>query len=669
MKVSLKGKISILLFVIISIPLSISGVTSYHLASEAIQTKIEEELVNTTSSAAKTIDNKLEVARNYLQILTKNNALDKLTISPMNHELIDSAYQYISTVQEENVDLIESLIITDVKGTALITNSSESPDMNLSDREYFQDALQGAEAISDVITSKDTNNPVVAIALPLQNDGHTTGVLVATIRFDTISQSASEIKIGDSGYAYMIDQTGLFVSHPVKEKELKENLGRTDNNELNALVQEMKAGKTGQGFYTYEGVYKYVTFQPAGNWIVATTANYEDYMEPAIKIRNETILIIVICILVAMVLGYLFTTRNIIKPIGKLKTAMALAGEGNLTIHTSIRSGDELQELSDSFNTMIDTQAAIIDKIRVGSNVLCSMSEEMAASSEQISASIQEISSSTEEIASGADSNNQSVIHTSQVLVQMSSLVQMAQMKAEATSNSAVSTNEVALLGRTGVLNAVKAMDAISNSTKETEDILLSINEMSDKVSTIIGTINSISQQTNLLALNAAIEAARAGEHGAGFSVVAGEVKKLSQESHIRSDEISELVHSMVNKVEQAVIAMRGASEAVTEGVLIVHETDHAFVHIIESVELISENVQEILDITKDEVATSDQIINLIDSMGNISELTAMNSNNVSAAIEEQSATINNFASSAEEVSATANELESLVEHFNIRGE
>lgn len=55
--------------------------------------------------------------------------------------------------------------------------------------------------------------------------------------------------------------------------------------------------------------------------------------------------------------------------------------------------------------------------------------------------------------------------------------------------------------------------------------------------------------------------------------------------------------------------------------------------------------------------------------MENISEITAMNSNNVSVAIEEQLATIKNFASSAEEVSATANELESLVEHFNISGE
>jgi methyl-accepting chemotaxis protein len=668
-KLSLKVKMSILLFLIISVPLGISGAVSYQLASGALQKTIEEELRGTTNSTARAVEAELEAVGNNLGIASKNSVLADYAANPSAASLKSTAFNYVSGVQKDNAKQMESLIIADTKGKVLITSSSESPGLDVSDRAYFQEALQGKNAVSEVILSRETNEYIVAIARPLRVNDQITGVLIGTALFGNIASPVTEVKIGEHGYAYMIDRTGLIVSHPDQGKVLKENVDANSNADLKEQVQLMKAGETGDGFYSYEGVHKYVSYQPSGNWVVATTAIVQEYMAPADEIRNTTLVIILSFIVVAMLVAYFFTTRNIVKPIKKLERAMGLAGDGDLTVHTSIRSGDELQTLSESFNTMIDKQEAIIEKVRAGSVSLTSMSEEMAASSEEISASIQEISSSTQEIASGAENNNQSVINASQVLVQLSSLVQLAQSKASATSGNADNTNQAAQEGRARVISTVQAMDTIHSSTKETEELLLTVSGLSEKVSTMIGTINKIAQQTNLLALNAAIEAARAGEHGLGFSVVAGEVRKLSDETHTQAGEITGLVSEMVSRITQAVDSMRGAAEAVESGVSIVNETDRAFVHIIQSVERITENVQEILDITRDEVATSDQIIKLIDSMGTISELAAANTENVSSATEEQAATVNNFAASAQEISAMANELEILVEKFIIRGE
>ncbi|MEK5492456.1 methyl-accepting chemotaxis protein [Paenibacillus sp. FSL R7-0297] len=669
MKLSLKVKMSILLFLIISVPLGISGAVSYQLASGALQKTIEEELRGTTNSTARAVEAELEAVGNNLGIASKNSVLAEYAANPSAASLKSTAFNYVSGVQKDNAKQMESLIIADTKGKVLITSSSESPGLDVSDRAYFQEALQGKDAVSEVILSRETNEYIVAIARPLRVNDQITGVLIGTALFGNIASPVTEVKIGENGYAYMIDRTGLIVSHPDQGKVLKENVDANSNADLKEQVQLMKAGETGDGFYSYEGVHKYVSYQPSGNWVVATTASVQEYMAPADEIRNTTLVIILSFIVVAMLAAYFFTTRNIVNPIKKLERAMGLAGDGDLTVHTSIRSGDELQTLSESFNTMIDKQEAIIEKVRAGSVSLTSMSEEMAASSEEISASIQEISSSTQEIASGAENNNQSVINASQVLVQLSSLVQLAQSKASATSGNADNTNQAAQEGRARVISTVQAMDTIHSSTKETEELLLTVSGLSEKVSTMIGTINKIAQQTNLLALNAAIEAARAGEHGLGFSVVAGEVRKLSDETHTQAGEITGLVSEMVSRITQAVDSMRGAAEAVESGVSIVNETDRTFVHIIQSVERITENVQEILDITRDEVATSDQIIKLIDSMGTISELAAANTENVSSATEEQAATVNNFAASAQEISAMANELEILVEKFIIRGE
>lgn len=669
MKLSLRVKISALLFLLICIPLVLSGTLSYRLSSSALQSTIEEQLAATTASTSKEVLGKLEQVQESLQIAARNTSLSRLPLKPSDNTLKTDAYQFLSDVQKDGGGLTELLAVTDTQGKIIVTSSTSTPDLNVSDRDYFKQALGGTAVTSDVLISKDSNQPVVVIALPLSSGGKTSGVLLATVSFPAITGAVSDVKIGESGYAYMMDKTGLLVSHPVKDKVMKENAADNGFPELNNLVKDVLAGKKKDGFYSFEGVKKYAVFQPAGNWIVATTANYDDYMAPAISIRNQTIVITLACILAALVLGYLMSEMGVIRPIRKLQKAMALAGDGDLTIHTEIRSKDEFQQLSESFNLMIDKQEMMIRKIRDGSALLMNMSQEMAASSEEISASIEEISANMEEIAAGAENNNASVVNASQVLVQLASLVQLALNKASAASENADISDQAAQNGRIRVQETVKAMDTISVSTGETEAILATLNTQSATVTEIVGVINTIAQQTNLLALNAAIEAARAGENGRGFAVVAGEVRKLSEESNKRANEISELVERMVDQIGQAVAAMKGASSAVTQGVDIVQETDRAFMHIIKTVQVINHNVKEIEEITRDEVATSDQIISLIDAMGSISEQTATNSENVSSNIEEQSSTVSNLASSAQEVSAMANELEGMVENIKLRGD
>ncbi|WBA19286.1 PAS domain S-box protein [Salinivibrio kushneri] len=104
------------------------------------------------------------------------------------------------------------------------------------------------------------------------------------------------------------------------------------------------------------------------------------------------------------------------------------------------------------------------------------------------------------------------------------------------------------------ILNYVMFGIDISTRRKtvaKTQTSMQSVSQSSQEVMKIIDTINNISERTNLLALNAAIEAARAGDLGRGFAVVADEVRQLAQSSHQSSKQISELVESTVQSIDE----------------------------------------------------------------------------------------------------------------------
>lgn len=665
MRLNLKLKLILSFLLLISIPIAVLGFISYEASSKALQSTIEKQLYDITDLTAESINTSLDNIKSSMQIAAQDASLEKALTDAGNTDAVNDAYNYAAALKKQLTNA-ENIVLADMQGKVLLTDSSINPDMSIADRQYFKDALGGQTAVSDILISKVSNKPVVAIAQPIASNGQTVGVILASVNFSTISDHAAQVKVGKNGYAYMVDRSGLFVYHPTAEKVMKDNIKDIQSQELQALTPKMLAGESGNGFYTYNGVYKYVRFVPAGKWIVVLTAEYKEYMKPAMDIRQSTIVVALLCIVFAMIVAYMISTFNIVRPVKKLQQLMSKAGDGDLTVVADIKTKDEIADLAKSFNQMINHQGEIVAQVREGAQELAASSEEMAASTEQISASTEQINTSIQEVASGANDQNASIVDTSQVLVQLSSLVQLAKDKASDTNQNAVITKETAENGRSKVKETIQAIDTINQTTQDTFAVLSILDELSNKVGGIIGTINSLAEQTNLLALNAAIEAARAGEHGKGFAVVADEVRKLSVQSNTGAREIEALVNEMIAQTRKAVQSINDGKEAVENGVKIAGDTDVAFLGIINAVEKIVKNIAEIVDITNDEVATSDQVVKLIDTVATITEDTSSNSQEVAAAVEEQSATIQTLASTAEEMSAMSASLENLVKKFKV---
>lgn len=666
MRIGLKQKLAMAFFLVISLPMVILGLISYEMSSKALQGSVQQQLRETTDETASSINKTIETLKTTLGVCVNEDSL--ITVVQKNDSKSNlSAYEYVTKIQRENSDIIESLMVVDNKYNVLVSNDPSSVNMSLSSDDYVKDAMKGSITESGVISSTITGNPIVSVAYPIKSDDKTVGVLVGVIKFENISKYAAKVKVGNNGYAYMIDKSGLIIYHPQNEKILKENLSKASDKNLKSFVVQMKAGKSSEGFYTYEGRYKYVRFQPTNDWVIAVTADYNEYMAPARKILLYTGFIVILSILVALSAGYIYTTRRIINPIKLLEKLMGKAGEGDLTVISNVKTKDEIEALSESFNRMIEGQARIVEKVTVASNQLYSASNEMSVSTEQMAASIEEISASAEQVARDASSQHDSIEVASQVLEQLSNLVEMAEEKALSSNKNSEFTREAAEKGRLKVKETVKAMDVINKSTDDTAKVLRSLNELSINIGQITGTINDIAEQTNLLALNAAIEAARAGEHGKGFSVVAEEVRKLSEQSNDGALKISNLVGEMIKQTEEAVKSMNSGKEAVEKGVNVVRETDEAFVGIINAIEEIVNHIAEIVSVTREEVDTSNQVVKLINDIEEITETNTANSQMVSSASEEQNSSIETLSATAEETTAMATELQELVSKFKYK--
>ncbi len=327
------------------------------------------------------------------------------------------------------------------------------------------------------------------------------------------------------------------------------------------------------------------------------------------------------------------------------------------TVKSLVQSQTQLKDVVETVETRsqlvinrVDEQRAVIDetynsidqlnggvrKITDNVEALSASSEEtsssmleMVASMEEVSrhtdtlfTSVEDTASATHQMVSSINEVDQNVVYltsfvtdTSSSMVEMSASIAQVETNAARSYDLAIAVSDAAESGMKAVRETIEGMEQIRKSVVEANTVVSRLGERSVAIGKILNVIEDVAEQTNLLALNAAILAAQAGEYGKGFSVVAAEIRDLSERTASSTRDIANLIRSVQEEVENALKAMSSGSNLVENGVQLSHEAGKALNNILVSAAKASSMGKEIAGATREQAKGSETVTRAVDRL------------------------------------------------------
>lgn len=618
--------------------------------------------VSSVDAVTKSIDQTSDVAANYVAaalqqyvaIAYETGSIARLADPERAKE--DKAAIINQRIEDHS---FEGGYLIDSNGVDVLTG------VDLSDRNYYKEAIKGNTYISTPAYSEVTGTVSYVVAAPLWEGGipHTTpvGVIAYIPNGEFLNDVMRSIKIGKNGTAFMLDKNGITIADIDSSLVgVEDGLALGDTNpklkKYSAICRRMVAGEDGTGTYSYNGKAKIVSFSPVQGtegWSIGVAVAKNDFLGK-----------FYLAIILTVILVVLFTVtgvRNGVKlgkavavPLNVAVDRLKLLAEGD--IHSEVPAPTENDETAILMNCLAETIGdlnAVIQNIShnlaelADGNFKIDVSENLKGDFIKISESFRGIVQSLSDAMKEIDNNAESVRRGATDLAGASqTLAEGATDQASAIEELTATMTDISEKIHVNAQNAEKVRGIVADMNnqviasneqmKKSTEAMSRIREASDKIAEIIGSIEEIASQTNLLALNASIEAARAGEAGKGFAVVATQVGILSEQSSEAARNTKDLIQNAIAAVE--------------DGTKLANSTAESLLLVVDNAKVVSDAVAEIAEASDNQAEATGQVTEGI--------------NQIAGVVESNSATSQESAASSEELSSQADLLKDLLGRF-----
>ncbi|MDQ3279865.1 MAG: methyl-accepting chemotaxis protein, partial [Acidobacteriota bacterium] len=311
------------------------------------------------------------------------------------------------------------------------------------------------------------------------------------------------------------------------------------------------------------------------------------------------------------------TVKSLVQSQSKLKSVVETVESRSQLVISRVDEQraiiDETYNSIDHLNNGVRKITDNVESLSASSEETSSSMLEMVASMEEVSrhtdtlfSSVEDTASATNQMVSSINEVDQNVVYltsfvtdTSSSMVEMSASIAQVEANAARSYDLALAVADAAESGMRAVRETIDGMEQIRQSVVEANSVVGRLGERSVAIGKILNVIEDVAEQTNLLALNAAILAAQAGEYGKGFSVVAAEIRELSERTASSTRDIANLIRGVQQEVDNALKATSAGSSLVENGVALSHQAGKALNNILESASKASSMGKEIAGATR----------------------------------------------------------------------
>lgn len=450
--------------------------------------------------------------------LLKAIALDRDIVevaSKVAKEGVDNAGPQIELLQRKLSDIqsnvgenYDSIALIDQNGIVFADSlGGKNKGINIADRKYFKIAKHGKCNVASAIKSRANGKPIVPLVAPVFNDKkEVVGVLAIMLKMDYLLEKISKINVGRSGYAYMVDQTGMVIAHR-NQNLIFQNVMR-DTPGMDALYKAIQAGESGVQYYTFEGEKKVAGYHPVAiaHWSVVAADPMSDLMAPVRSMQKQFALIALM--ILSVIVGVVsLLGRHISKPI--TRATLGLSSASDQVTSASVQISSASQHLAEGASE----QAASLEETSSSLEEIASMAgqnsenasqaemtvKESARNFDEADEAIHSLTQSMREITSASEETQKIIKTIDEIAFQTNLLALNAAVEAaragEAGAGFAVVADEVRNLAMRAADAAKNTATLIEGTVKKVQDgsrLVIKAEESFSKVKNDAGTIGNL---------------------------------------------------------------------------------------------------------------------------------------------------------------------------------